>query len=420
MSKKQRRDTAPPWFMPDFSDAANTPRTIAQLSTFLRDHLLTHILPFWTAHAIDPDGGISSCIKDDGTIASRDKWMWSQWRALWVFSKLFNDFGHDSEHLRIATHIYEFVRKHAFDPATGGVLLVVDHTGRPVDGRGCESIYSDAFAISALAEFAKASRRQEPIELARRSCEHVLKTLREPHEQIPHFPYPVPAGARVHGIPMIFSLSLWEVGRALGVPRYCDAALDLSSEIFSRFYRREFDLIVERVAVDGSLFPGPLGTAVNPGHVIEDMWFQIHIARESGHASRIGEYVRLIRRHLEVGWDNEFGGLFLAVDARGGSEIGWPHAETKLWWPHTEAMYATLLAYEYSKEQWCLDWYQRLHEYSFAHFPVATGEWRQKLDRKGEPMTTVVALPVKDPFHLPRALIYCVESLGRLGAGGRM
>jgi N-acylglucosamine 2-epimerase len=39
------------------------------------------------------------------------------------------------------------------------------------------------------------------------------------------------------------------------------------------------------------------------------------------------------------------------------------------------------------------------------------GEWRQRLDRKGKPMTTVVALPVKDPFHLPRALILSLEVL---------
>lgn len=61
-----------------------------------------------------------------------------------------------------------------------------------------------------------------------------------------------------------------------------------------------------------------------------------------------------------------------------------------------------------------MQWYQRVHEWSFAHFPMAgLGEWRQRLDRQGRPVTDLVALPVKDPFHLPRAVILILQLLGR-------
>jgi len=74
-----------------------------------------------------------------------------------------------------------------------------------------------------------------------------------------------------------------------------------------------------------------------------------------------------------------------------------------------------LLAYEISGEAWCLDWFERVHNYAFGHYPVpGHGEWTQKLDRRGDKFTDTVALPVKDPFHLPRALIYCIEVLERL------
>jgi len=46
------------------------------------------------------------------------------------------------------------------------------------------------------------------------------------------------------------------------------------------------------------------------------------------------------------------------------------------------------------------------------------GEWTQRLDRQGRPFSETVALPVKDPFHLPRALIYCVNALQRLAEEG--
>jgi N-acylglucosamine 2-epimerase len=56
-----------------------------------------------------------------------------------------------------------------------------------------------------------------------------------------------------------------------------------------------------------------------------------------------------------------------------------------------------------------------VHNYAFSHYPVLEcGEWTQKLDRQGNKLTDTVALPVKDPFHLPRALIYCLEVLQRL------
>src|ERR1019366_9547301 len=146
--------------------------------------------------------------------------------------------------------------------------------------------------------------------------------------------------------------------------------------------------------------------------------FQIHIARDRGDSARIREACRLIRRHIVIGWDRDpqfGGGILLAVDALGGSEVGWKFPDLKLWWPHTEALYGLLLAYEESREPWCLEWYDAVHDYSFRHYPVSQwGEWRQKLKRDATEMLETVALPVKDPFHLPRALYYCVGTLDRI------
>ena len=83
-----------------------------------------------------------------------------------------------------------------------------------------------------------------------------------------------------------------------------------------------------------------------------------------------------------------------------------------MWWPHTEALYSLLLAYHLSREEWCLHWYERVHGYAWMHYPVPVhGEWTQRLDRRGNKLNETVALPVKDPFHLPRALIYCIEGV---------
>ena len=383
------------------------------LRDFLRGHLLDSVVPFWLRHAVDESGGLNTCIRDDGSIINRDKYLWSQWRAVWVYSKLYNQIEKKQAWLDLAEHIYRFAARYGWDDNFGGWRLKLAHDGSVL--QGCQSIYVDAFAIYGLTELAKATRREEPLDLARKTADNALRRLTKPHDTIPHFPYPIPSGARVHGLPMIFGLILWELGLLSGESRYEDAALVMSDDIFDNFVRPDRNLLLERIAADNSEYPPPMGTVVVPGHVIEDMWFQIHIARETGNKARIQEACRLIKRHVKLGWDEVHGGLLLAVDADGAKEVGWNHHDTKIWWPHTEAIYALLLAYEQTRDQEFLDWYNRVHQYSFGHFPVTEhGEWTQKLDRKGNQIEDVVGLPVKDPFHLPRALIYCLEVLDRL------
>lgn len=169
---------------------------------------------------------------------------------------------------------------------------------------------------------------------------------------------------------------------------------------------------------DGTHVDAPRGTACVPGHAIESMWLQLHIARETGDRATIDRAIEAVRWHLERGWDAEYGGLFLAIDVGGRQEVGWPYTEKKLWWPHVEALYATILCYQFCKEGWCLEWHEKVRRWSFDHLPVADfGEWRQKLTREGREITDTLVLPVKDPFHLPRGLIYLVETLGSCTGG---
>ena len=383
-----------------------------------RVHLLEEVMPFWTDHAVDDSGALNTCIRDDGTVVSRDKWLWSQWRAVWVFSKLYRRIERRRQWLELARGICEFASRFGWDEQAGAWNLRLGGDGEVLAGP--ESLYTDGFAIYGLAELAKAAGDDSYVALARKTAESVLRRLQAPHDQIPTWPYPTPPGARTHGLPMIFSLVLWELGRHVGEQRYLDAAAALSDEVFGSFYRPERDVVLERIAADGTEYPPPDGTAVVPGHVIEDMWFQIHIARDRDQPQRIAQACRIILRHLQLGWDAEYGGLLLAIDADGRDEVGWKFADTKLWWPHTEALYATLLAYEHTGEDWALQWHQRVREYCFSHYVNREhGEWTQKLDRRGQALTEVVALPVKDPFHLPRALIYCIDVLERLTGGRR-
>ena len=88
----------------------------------------------------------------------------------------------------------------------------------------------------------------------------------------------------------------------------------------------------------------------------------------------------------------------------------------KLWWVHSEALYSTLLCGFRSGDQRFFDWYRRVFTYTFQTFPNPDRElreWIQIRSREGKPEERVVALPVKDPYHITRNLILILELLDR-------
>ncbi|NOZ29004.1 MAG: AGE family epimerase/isomerase, partial [Chloroflexi bacterium] len=368
------------------------------LLAIYRAELLERVVPFWLKHAIDREhGGILTCISDEGQVLSEDKYMWSQLRAIWTFSALYNYIEPREEWLEVARHIFDFVKRYGRDEQ-GRWVFAVDRDGRIL--KGATSIYADGFAIYGLTELARATDDQEAIRLALETYENVQQRLSRPGSYQTD-PYPLPEGVKAHAVSMLFSLVFHELGRYLNDQKILEAGLYHANEVMTAFLRPDRRLLFEYVRLDNSLIDSPMGRSVVPGHAIESMWFMIHIFRHWGDEARIRQAVEVIRWHIEFGWDEEYGGIFLARDAEGG-EPWWPFADAKIWWPHTEALYALLLAYEISKEPWTLDWFQKVHNYAFTHFPVPKyGEWTQKLDRQGREITETVALPVKDPFHLP-------------------
>ena len=384
----------------------------APMAAWLRGHLFGHVLPFWERHAFDAKGGLLTCVHDTGEVLSTEKWLWSQWRAVWVFSRIYRSLGRDARWLQRARHIADFCLRSGWDANADGWALVAAQDGTIL--RGYESIYVDAFAIYGLAELYRAGGDAEMLRIARRTADAALRKLARPYDRIPHFPYPIPSGAKPHGIPMLWSFTLAELGIACGDQRYLHAADALSEEIFRDFYRPKRGLMLEYVRPDGGDFNAPLGTAVVPGHAIESMWFQAHIAAQRGrNESRLGAVYPAILRHLARGWDAEGGGgIRLAIDADGKEPVGWNFADTKLWWPQTEALYAALLGWEQTRRPEFLGWYEKLWRLCLDHYvDWENGEWRQKLDRSFRPVSEVIALPVKDPFHLPRSLILQIELL---------
>jgi N-acylglucosamine 2-epimerase len=88
----------------------------------------------------------------------------------------------------------------------------------------------------------------------------------------------------------------------------------------------------------------------------------------------------------------------------------WHKADCKVWWVHCEALVATAYAYKHTGKNWCFEWHKQIQDFALSHYPMPDGEWQQWLDRQGNPMSRA-GLPLKDPFHFPRALIVLMNLL---------
>jgi N-acylglucosamine 2-epimerase len=107
--------------------------------------------------------------------------------------------------------------------------------------------------------------------------------------------------------------------------------------------------------------------------------------------------------------DRQYGGFLFALDrdAKGLPCTEYWH-DMKFWWPHNEAIIATLLAYQMTGAEKYRQWHQQVHDWAYSHFPDPEyGEWYGYLHRDGTVSTRIKGNNWKGPFHLPRMQWYC-------------
>lgn len=381
-----------------------------RLQETFRDLLLNNVVPFWQRYGIDwQEGGVLTCIGDDGSLLSTDKFIWSQARSVWTFSALYNRVDQCGEFLRVADNSVRFLMSHGRDSA-GRWVYHTDRAGNVLEG--ATSIYSDCFVVYGLSEYFRSCQDQETLAIARETFERIRRRIEEPDFQ-ETAPYLLPLGWRNHGIPMIMAEVSSELAQTTGDSSLEAVADDYVQRIMDHFVRPGRKAVFEFLTRDYNELPAPAGTFVMPGHAIECMWFVMQIAARRGNRELIQRAAEVMLWHLEFGWDTEYGGILLSLDFEGHRPY-LPHSEMKVWWPHTEAMYGTLLAFHLTGRMDFLDWFEKVSQWAWEHFPVPTGEWRQRLARDGKPSAEVVALPVKDPFHLPRSAILILQLLDKM------
>lgn len=414
-------------------------QTTAPTTTeLLRSELVHRVLPWWQRHGVDEEhGGVLTLFDNSGRSTGTDKYTWSQGRWAWLCARLARaaDAGvveaDAAEWTEYALQTARFISTHSVLP--GGVtahLLTREGTPQPVgpDGEVSVSVLSDLFAALGLVGAAGLLEPGQPERrLWMRQAGELLDTAtaRLDKRTAPSEPYPVrPGFTDMAGIMLRLHVAA-ELHVVDPSASSAAAAAKAASELVvgpAAMWRADdwWEFRPDDAADRDTL----LARHRTPGHLLETAWMFLDAARViEPVADLVPNWLPDLARHaFRLAWDQADGGLLRYADHAGGPPTGrlfgddryeslvvetW---DTKLWWVHAEAMLAASSLETAYPAAGFDTWRRQVTDYTLATFPDPDGaEWIQVRDRGGRPLDRVVALPVKDPFHIARALLHCLE-----------
>jgi N-acylglucosamine 2-epimerase len=371
--------------------------------------LRDNIIPFWEKYCEDQEyGGYFTCLDRDGSVYDTEKFMWMQWRIVWMFCELYRKLEPNDRWLRIAEQGYRFLTKYGKDNQ-GRYYFALARDGRAT--MAPYSVFSECFAVMGSAAYYAVTKDPE----AKREALQAYNSYRQ-RETLPKGEWT----KELPGKPSFRSLGFYMMKANLGVvlqeclgdASYQQELHETIHRVFESFWNPKYKVMFENVCPDGSFdLTSMAGRHLNPGHVIEAMWFIMNAAQGLKDPTIIDRAAEIVLAELDFGWDKEYGGIYYFMDV-----LGKPHVELqwnmKLWWVHNEALIATAMAYKLTGKPIFADWFERIHEWTWSHFPDREfGEWFGYLDRYGKVTHQLKGGKWKGFFHLPRMLLICSQLL---------
>jgi len=373
-----------------------------------RTELLDSVLPFWLEHSPDREqGGYFSCLDRRGEVYDTDKFLWLQARQVWTFAKFYNQLEPRAEWLECALHGADFLQRYGHD-GDYNWYFCLDRSGRPLVEP--YNIFSYTFATMAFGQLSLATGKEEYAQIARSTFERILERTDNPKGRWNKL-HPGTRPLKNFALPMILCNLALEIEHLLQ-PEYLQETIDTCiHQVLEVFYRPELGgIIAENVLSDGSLSDSFEGRTINPGHATEAMWFIMDLGERLQRPELIEKATEITLRMTDYGWDQQHGGIFYFLDRLGRppQQLEW---DQKLWWVHLETMIALLKGYQHTGNPQCLEWFEKLHRYTWEHFKDKEyPEWYGYLSRQGQPLLTLKGGKWKGCFHVPRALYQIMKT----------
>ena len=367
-----------------------------------RQDLTGDILPFWMKYGVDPVyGGVYTSVDRDGTLMDTTKSVWFQGRWGFIAALAFLKTG-QQELLDASLSAIRFLEEHCFD-TDGHMFFSVTADGQPVQKR--RYVFSECFAIMAMAEYALASGDKTYADKALALYKKMLWMIQEPGFLAPKFHF----AARGHSITMMLVNVCKVLGQVCSDPAITAQEDRSASELAKYFMNYEYGTILETVGPEGEFIDTGMGRTINPGHCMETGWFILDLGkrRHSEELRKMG--LQIIDWAWNWGWDDPDGGMINFRDCKGFPNQDYSQ-DMKFWWPQCETILASLYAYQASGDEKYLDMHRKAREYAFQVFPDKEyGEWYGYLHRDGTVAQPAKGNLFKGPFHIPRMMMLAAD-----------
>lgn len=372
-------------------------------------------VPFMDKFVIDHElGGFMCTVDRDGTQVSSNKSAWYEGRGLWTYSYLYNKLGQDPKHLEVARKSVDFTMN--VKPAAQEVWPAsFTKEGKPTSNRPPD-IYGNLFIANGFQEYSKAKGNEKYWDMAKQILMSRLAFYDNPdYEYL--VTYSAPAGStppplkgpRVLGHWMVLincATQMLEFKSDPEVEKVAERSVDA---IMNYHLNPDFRLMNEVVNHDLSRNQEYAQFSYT-GHAIETLWMVMHEAVRKKDKALWNRTVDSFKRHVEVAWDDVYGGAFRAL--YNVDEYRW--ATDKVTWLQEEILIGTMFMIEHSGDEWAKQWFAKTWKYVNEKitlkqygFPL----WMVSGDRK---YTFVRKASRCEHFHHPRHLMQVIISLENL------
>lgn len=410
---QRRLPEVPPLRPVSFEDATGVARTVRDTAPRLTRLLTENIIPFWYPACLDRERGGYLLNHDPAGRykGSAARHLVSQARTCWFFARLART-SRLPESLAAARHGAEFLMAGLWDREQGGFVW------SEADDR--KLLIGQVFGLYAMAEYAAVSRDPGATAQAHQIFALIERRFRDPVQggYWPRF------GRRWEGGPAqggaaaeksfddhVHTLEAFTIYAALADGPEVRARLhELILINTGSVLRKTAGTSTSAHRGDWTPLLDPHHAAASYGHDLEATWLVLEACRAAAvPETLVLDWCRtLAESAMRWGWDRRRGGVYFA-----GPLDGPAHSREKVWWVQAEALVAALMLYQRTGDERfaglylsVLDWVER------RQVDRQGGDWHRRIWPSGK-VTGDKADGWTDPYHQGRAMMVCLEILGR-------
>lgn len=395
---------------------------LQRLLDFAEKDLHENLMPWWSSHIMDGAGGFYGRVTPDGiSDPEADRYIVLSSRLVWTYSAAYRVTGRE-EYKRHAEDCYRQFTETFYDKEYGGFYFAVDKGGKP--SKPHKFVYGNAFAVYALAEYARAFGSQEAVELALKTAEKLDSSAWD----TTYGGYFETATREWAWTPTVRGMNagkedqktmnthLHMIEAYTNLLRVADTpALRSRTRVLLYLF---LETITNRVTHHFHYFQRRDWTPTTPeqsyGHDIEGSWLLTEAAEVLGEAQGEKDVanicVNIARAVLDDGF-SELGGLYTDYDPRTGK-----YHPGFTWWEQSEAVVGFLNAWQMTGEEKFLDKAVAVTDFIDKYFvDRELGGWYAHLNGDLTPRAEVdKAMSSICPYHNARMHLELIERIGKM------